>query len=119
MEVDRLTSLILRVGVALTFFYAAIASLLDPTSWAGYMPMWIRSIFPITPLLTAFSIFELFLGLWLVSGKYPKLSGLVAAAMLTSITLANITQFDIIFRDVGLLAMCIAIITLHRKEKFF
>ena len=118
MQPDRLTSFLLRVGVSITLLYAATAALLDPTSWIGFMPLWISKILPAAPLLTAFSIFELLLGLWLISGKYPKLSGLIAALTLAAITTVNITALDIVFRDIGLLAMCLAIITLHRKEKF-
>lgn len=114
---DKLTSFLLRVGVSLTFFYAATASLLDPTSWIGFMPIWVRNILPVEPLLMAFSIFELILAFWLISGKHPKYSGLAASAVLLAITLVNITSLDIVFRDIGLLAMSLAIVALHRESK--
>ncbi len=116
MASPKLPSFLLRVGIALTLLYAATAAFLDPTSWVGYLPAWVRSLVPAGPLLATFSILEIALGLWLISGKQPRLAGMAAAATLFAITVANIQELDIVFRDIGLLAASLAIVALHRGE---
>ncbi|MEK7554477.1 MAG: DoxX family membrane protein [Patescibacteria group bacterium] len=116
MDSIRLPSFLLRTGIALTLLYAATASFLDPNSWIGYLPAWMRSIIPAEPLLIAFSLFEIALGLWLISGKHARYAGALAALTMFGITITNITNLDIVFRDIGLLAAALAIVALHRKE---
>ena len=36
MEKEKLVSLLLRVGIAFSFFYAAIASFVNQAAWIGF-----------------------------------------------------------------------------------
>lgn len=115
---DKLVSFLLRTGLAVVFLYAAIASFLEPMNWIGFLPQFMKDIFPAEPLLSAFSVYELFLALWLLSGKKVVWSSLLAAATLCAIIVTNITQLEIIFRDIAILFAALALSALHyRGEK--
>jgi len=51
-----------------------------------------------------------FLALWLLSGKAQMWSGLVAAGLLFSIALFNLSAWDIVFRDVSLRIATLALV---------
>ncbi len=103
--------------MAFTFFYAAIASLVNPDNWIGYMPAFLLSIFPAGFLLTAFSIYEIALAAILFWGKWLRLSSLLSVATLAGITVFTLGIFDVTFRDVGLTFAALALWELVKKEK--
>lgn len=111
----KLVSFLLRTGLAVVFLYAAIASFLSPDSWVGFFPMWLRDVLPEAFLLTAFSLYECVLGLWLISGWRPIPAALLAAFTLLGVVIVNIGAFDIVFRDVALVGMALALAVLHKK----
>lgn len=116
MDRQNLASFLLRIGIACVLLYAAVASLLDSTSWIGFLPQWSRNLIPAAILLTIFSIFEIALALLLLSGKRPKEAAVISALTLAAITIANIGVFDIVFRDVGLLFSAFALVALHWEK---
>lgn len=111
--------IILRWGLAFTFFYAAIAGLLSPENWIGYMPGFLLSISPFSPrlLLAIFSFYEIILATLLFAGWKIKYASLFAAVTLATITVLNLGVFDVTFRDVGLAFATLALWELVRKEK--
>ncbi|PLX26465.1 hypothetical protein C0581_04340 [Candidatus Parcubacteria bacterium] len=111
----RLTSFLLRVGVALSLLYAAIASFLSPAVWASFFPQWMTNIIPGTILLTIFSICEIILALWLLSNKKACLAGFVSALVMLGIIFTNLHSLDLVFRDIPILFAGLAIITLEKK----
>ncbi len=100
---------VLRLGLAFVFAYAGVQSLQHPLEWIGYMPKMLTSHFDANTLLKVFSVAQLLLAVWLLTGKYLRFAALFAAAMLAGITLFNIPQMVITFRDVGLTAMALAL----------
>jgi uncharacterized membrane protein YphA (DoxX/SURF4 family) len=106
-------SLILRIALASVFLYAAVSSFASPNDWIGYMPRFMRGIVPDTVLLGGFSVAEIVLSLWLLSGHYVKYAALLAAAMLAGIVVLNPALLAITFRDIGLL---IAALALYAEE---
>ena len=66
---EKQVSLILRIALAFSFIYASISSFINPISWIGFFPNFLRNIFSDSLLLNSFSIFEVFLGIWLLIGK--------------------------------------------------
>ncbi len=98
------SSLLLRVGIALSFLYAAIGGFLHPENWIGWFPAWVRELLPLGDhtLLGLFGSVEILIALWLLSGWNIRWSGLIAAFMLLGITVFNLGSFDIVFRDVAL-----------------
>ena len=115
----RLTSFFLRVGLATVFLYAAIAAFLDPNAWIGFLPAFLRQWIPNAPLLTAFSVYELALALWLLTNWKTSLAATCAALTLAAIIITNIGAFDILFRDVAIFFAALALLTLDRQRKTF
>lgn len=96
--------LVLRIGLAGVFLYAGVNSLLNPTSWIGFVPQ-----IPFRELaLMAHGVFEILLALILLSGLWKRL-----ASILAFLSLAGILIFygvdDVSFRDFGLLAAAYAL----------
>jgi hypothetical protein len=114
---QRTASFFLRVGLAIVFLYAGIASLLTPTDWIGFIPAWVRSMVPAEMFLMLFSAFEILLALWLLSGKRAFWSAIVSCITIFSITVGNLGALDIVFRDVTIFAMGVALAALHGKER--
>lgn len=109
------TELLLRAGLAFVFFYAAISSFLSPGDWVGYFPLFMRQIVPAAVLLPFFSIVEICLGTWLLSGWRIKLAALTSALLLAGIVVANPLLLPITFRDIGLVCMALALYSAAKK----
>lgn len=102
-------SLILRIALAFVFLYASVSSFISPNDWIGYMPRFMRGIVPDQLLLGGFSVAEIGLSAWLLSGLYVKYAALLAAAMLGGIVVLNPALLPITFRDVGLFIAALAL----------
>ena len=113
---SKITAFFLRLAVSIPFLYAAIAAFLDPTSWVGFLPSWIGFILPATVALNLFSVYEIALSLWLLSGKKTFYSAILSAVTLFAITFFNVGALDIVFRDVGLVLAAVALIFLEYKR---
>lgn len=113
---SRLTSLLLRLGLAFAFLYASIASLISPQDWLGYFPLFMRDLLPSTVLLATFSGIELFVAIWLVTGWYVRYAALLSAFMLAGIIVANLDLFSIVFRDVSIVVMALALFVLESSD---
>ena len=109
--------IILRWGLAFVFFYAAIASLLNPNNWTGYMPEFVNAILPQRLLLVIFSFYEIVLAALLFVGRKLQWVSLVSVITLATITVSNVAVFEVTFRDVGLAMASLALWELVRKEK--
>jgi uncharacterized membrane protein YphA (DoxX/SURF4 family) len=101
--------LLLRMGLATVFIYAAVSSYLDPREWVGYLPSFIVENFNAEALLKLFSVYELLLAAWLLSGVYARYAGLLCALTLAGITVSNVSLFAISFRDIGLMFAALAL----------
>ena len=115
---ENMPPFLLRIGLALVFLYAAIAATLDPFSWIGFFPQWLRGIFPAGFLLVGFSVYQLFLGLWLVSQYKTFYAAIFSAGTIFAIIFFNIGDLDIIFRDVAILfaALALAFLTPNKGK---
>ena len=110
------TALLLRLALAIVFLYAAVSSTLSPNEWVGYLPKLLTEHVSATLLLKGFSVFELALAIWLLSGLYVRYAALLAAATLAGITLSNYHLFLISFRDIGLMLAALALATLPESH---
>lgn len=117
VDKDALVSFILRAGLAVVFFYAAIASFLDPLGWVGFIPLWIRNVIPGRLFLSVFSVYELILGLWLMSNKKIFYASILSALTMSGIIIFNPGALDILFRDVSILLSAIALAVLEKYKK--
>lgn len=109
MDKEKLTFLLLRIGIAFAFLYAAVSSFLTPYNWIGYFPVFLRDLVPENILLLTFSIFEIFLAIWILWGKYLFYSSVLASISLLGIIIFNFSQMDIIFRDISILLTAVSL----------
>src|SRR3989344_6072154 len=109
MLLERMANLILRLGVAFAFLYPPIDALFDPDSWIGYFPKFMHGVLPDMVLLHGFGAVEAIIALWILSGKKIVLPSLAATVILTAIIIVNLQNFQIVFRDVAIAAMSLAL----------
>jgi DoxX-like protein len=100
---------LLRIGLAFVFLYAAVASLMQPQEWVGYLPTFLTAMMAGTTLIKIFAAYELVLTVWLLSGKYGRYAALLCAVTLAGIVVTNLSQLVITFRDVGLMFAALAL----------
>jgi uncharacterized membrane protein YphA (DoxX/SURF4 family) len=101
---------VLRIGLAFAFLYPPYAALLDPQSWFGYFPRFIREL-PINSLvlLHGFGVIEVLLALWILSGCRIRLPAALAGLILLAIVFFNSGTFDVVFRDLSIAAIALAL----------
>lgn len=115
MKNSILVSFLLRIGLGAAFLYAAIASFLEPESWIGFFPIWLRNLAPANYLLMTFSIYEIILAIWLFSSKKIFYAASLATLTLAGIIVFNISTLDIIFRDIPILFLALALMVIHKE----
>jgi uncharacterized membrane protein YphA (DoxX/SURF4 family) len=106
---DQRVALLLRIGLAAVFMYAAVSSLMHPDQWIGYLPPFLAKMQDAASLVKLFALAEIVLSLWLLSGKFTKYAGLLAAAMLAGVVVSQPSALIITFRDIGLVFMALAL----------
>lgn len=106
---------LLRIGLATMFLYAAISSFLTPNEWIGYLPSFITGIFDAEMILRLFSVIEIALAIWLLSGVRTRYAAFFATAMLIGITISNFSLLAISFRDTGLAFSALALAFLSEE----
>ena len=106
---------LLRIALATMFLYAAISSFLQPSEWLGYLPSFVQAIFDGELVLKLFSVVEIALAAWLLSGVYTRYAALVAGVMLLGITVSNFSLLAISFRDIGLALVAFALALLSEE----
>ena len=103
--------LALRAGLAFAFLYPPYAALSDPTSWQAYFPAFVHALpLPTIVLLHAFGVFEVVIALWLLSGWRVRTPAALAALMLLGIVAFNLSQLDVLFRDLSIATIAVALV---------
>lgn len=105
-------SISLRIGLSFVYIYAAFFISWDVKTGAKYVPAFVTSIIPLQTFLILFGVFEIFLSIWLLSGKFKLYSALTSAAFLIVITGLNYSYFDVLFRNIALIAASLALAAL-------
>jgi uncharacterized membrane protein YphA (DoxX/SURF4 family) len=110
MEGQQRAHFVLRLGTAFAFLYPPVMAVFDPVSWFAYFPQFIQSL-PLdhTLLLHGFGFIEVIIALWILSGKNIRLPAIVASLMLLAIVVFNVSQLDVVFRDIAIAAMTLAL----------
>ncbi|MBI2612619.1 hypothetical protein HYW59_02290 [Candidatus Kaiserbacteria bacterium] len=112
MNAEKVAHLLLRAGVAFAFLYPPLNALVDPNSWIGYFPAFVKGYVPDAILLHAFGVVEVGIALWILSGWRIFWPSLIAAAMLLGIVMFNPSNFQVLFRDISIAAMALALVML-------
>lgn len=98
----RKHDILLRIALAFSFIYPAVDALIAPESWIGYFPQSMRGMVPDPVLLGAWGLLEVLIALWILSGKRIFIPALLAGVLLLLVVLFNVSQFEVVFRDVSL-----------------
>lgn len=109
MNLNRAAELVLRIGLAFVLLYPPLNALIDPLAWIGYFPPFIKGFVPDIFLLHAFGVVEIVLAIWLLSGWKIFWPSLAATGMLLGIVVFNLSNFQVLFRDISLAAMALAL----------
>ena len=110
----RTAYLLLRVGAAFAFLYPPLSAIFgDPYTWLGYFPPFMQGYMPDLVLLHAFGVVEIIIGLWILSGYKIFIPAMLATAMLLGIVAFNLSQFDVLFRDVTIACLTFALALMH------
>lgn len=112
--------LLLKLGVTFAFIYPAIAAYLAPLNWIGYFPPFLLDVFGEENheiLLHLFGISEILIALWILIGKRIFIPSILASLYLLAIVLLNLAQLDVIFRDISILLMAVALALMSYQEK--
>lgn len=104
----------LRGAIALSFLYPPLAALSDPYAWVGYFPAFTLALVPLDPfvLLHIFGALEVALAVWLLAARDVRTPARIAGVVLLAITLANPSQFAVLFRDLALALAAFALAAL-------
>ena len=112
-----LISFLLRAGLSIVLLYSAISALLNPLAWIGFVPSFIDNILGANNFLFIHSTFNIILGFWLLSNKKVFYASIITALFMFSIILFNFGALDIIFRDIAIIFMALALAVLSYREK--
>lgn len=112
LDKTNIASLILRIGLGVTFVYAGWSALKNPGDWVGYLPAFFTRHVRPTTLLTAMGWYELVLAALLLAGRYMRYVAALASVTLAVILAVNLGQLDVTFRDFGLLGASLALMVL-------
>ena len=109
MDNNSLANLVLRIGLAFCFLYAGIAGFLHPEDWVGWFPRFATDAIDGAVLLNIWGVYEIVTGLWLLWGKHIFWPSLAASFSLAGLIVFNLSVMDVIFRDVTILTVAIAL----------
>jgi hypothetical protein len=110
-----IASLLIRVGLAAVFAYAAIDAFREPNAWISFVPEFTTKFVNAKVSLDAISVMQLGLAAWLVWGKFIEYAVALSVALLGGILIFNGSTFLVTFRDIGLITASIALIFLEEK----
>src|SRR3989344_1907005 len=114
MSQQKIANVLLRFGVAFALLYPPIDSLRNPDSWVGYFPSFVHTTtqnagIPDLVLLHTFGVFEVILALWILSGWRIFWPSLATAVLLCAIVVFNPSQLEVLFRDLAIAAVALAL----------
>lgn len=117
MNREKLAELILRLGSAFAFIFPPLNALVNPYSWIGYFPSFIKGFVPDLVLLHSFGAVEIIIALWIIFGKKIFWPSATASLMLLGIIVFNFNNFEILFRDISILAMTLSLSIMYFPKK--
>ena len=117
MTKEKIANILLRTSISFAFIYVAIATIIDQASWVSYAPSFIRNVFPESLLIGALAIGHSLLGVWILSGWRIFWPTLLAGLYLISLVGFNLSQIDILFRDISLALVAFALALQSKLEQ--
>lgn len=111
------SDLLLRLGTALALLYPSIDRFFNPFAWIGYVPSFLGSILPEEVVLHFFGIVGIVLAVWILSGKNIFWPSVLATILLVANVMLNGSEFHVLFRDLAISAMTLALAVMHRPRR--
>lgn len=111
---------VLRVGVAITFFWIGILIFKEPAAWGGYLQPWAADILPFSlkQAMIVTAILDIVIGLLFLIDYLIYLAAFVATIHLIIVLIvAGINSITV--RDIGLLAATLALFIDSFLDKYF
>ncbi len=107
---SKTSHLLLRIAIAFAFLYPAYGFWTNPGNWVGYIPAFARG-FGISEsvLIMLIAGLHLVIALWILSGWRIFLPSLIAAVFLGTIVYFNQNQLNVLFRDISLALVALAL----------
>ena len=113
----QMAALLLRLGLAFVFGYAAIAAFREPAAWVSFVPSFVGTVIDPKLALDLLSVGQLVLAAWLLSGVYLTAAALVSFVFLAGVTVGNPGALLITFRDVALAVVALALACLDTPSR--
>lgn len=117
LDGQQLQSLLLRIGLAFVFAYAAVSAFFEPLRFAGYMPGFLPLRFVEQVCLPCFSAYELVLAFLLLAGIRLFVVSMLSAVTVLGIILINLDLFPVLFRNVAVLCAALALAVQAREAQ--
>lgn len=100
----------MRIALAFAFLYPAYGFWTAPSDWIGYIPAFARNVgLSQGVLLMLIAGLHLVIALWILSGWRIFIPSLIAAVLLGSIVYFNQNQLNVLFRDISLALVALAL----------
>lgn len=102
-HMNKNASLILRIGLAVTFIWIGVLILMNPAAWTGYLQPWAMALLPvpIEQAMFATAIFDILLGIALLVGIKTWIAAFLATGHLLIVLITSGIN-DVTVRDIGL-----------------
>lgn len=117
MNNQRHAIILLKIGLSFVFLYTAFHGLYSPELYAVWVPS--RVAYAMGPYLNfflyGFFLLEFFLALFVFSKTWSSRVAIVMAFLLIIITAMNYAKLDILFRNIGLICMALALYVIQKK----
>ena len=116
INMSKISSLLLRVGLSFAFLYPAYGFWANPNDWAGYIPAFVTNVgLSEGTLLLGLAALHIVIALWILSGWHIVIPSVAAALFLGSVVYFNWSQVDILFRDISLALAALALAFSNRR----
>ena len=113
-KIKEYSPAVLRIAMALVFFWFGITQLINPGMWVGYIPDWL-TILPAATFVIINGIFEIVFAALLITGIFTRIVSLVLGLHLLFIGI-SIGYNAVAIRDIGL-ALATLSVSLHGPDK--
>jgi len=116
MNLGKHSQLVLRLGLAIVFGWFGIDKFLNVSAWYSWIPEWM-SFVPQDAFLYVLGVLEVVAALFLLGGRFVRIVSLACAALLVGVVVSfGINEITV--RDIGLIAMALALAMMPEQRKF-
>lgn len=116
IDKEVFAEILLRAAVAIAFMYPAVDAFFNPGSWIGFFPPWMLGIVSDEILLHLFGASEIIIAMWLLFAKHIFIPSILSFVYLVAIVAFNWRFIDLLFRDVSILGISLALAVTHYKK---